>query len=133
MPETGTAFAELLRRGQELTMTVPRYLPANRTKVRSLHLGPISVRTSGDRELGTLMGFLIDPRDGHVRSLVMEVVTVAGVQHVELPMVSISFDADSHALRVIEPGVPSMIAFRPESVSPVEEDDLWVPFFHTAA
>jgi hypothetical protein len=114
-------------------MTVLRYLPANRTKVRSLHLGPLSVRTSGDRELGTLMGFLIDPDDRHVRSLVVEVATVAGLQQVELPMVSISFDADSHALRVIEPGVPSMIAFRPESVSPVEENDLWIPFFHTAA
>ena len=48
-------------------------------------------------------------------------------------MVPFRFDADAHALRMIESGVPSMIAFRPESVSPFEEDDLWIPFFHTAA
>ena len=42
-------------------MTVPRYLPAIRAKIRSVRLGPLSVRTSGDCELGTLMGFLIDP------------------------------------------------------------------------
>ena len=114
-------------------MTVPRYLPAIRTKVRSLRLGPLSVRTSGDCELGKLMGFLIDPRGRHVCSLVMEVVTAAGSQQVELPMVPICFDADSHALRMIEHDVPSMIAFRPESVAPIDEDDLWIPIFHSAA
>jgi hypothetical protein len=114
-------------------MTVPRYLPAIRAKVRSLRLGRLSVRTLDDREIGELMGFLIDPRGRHVCSLVIEVVNAAGSQQVELPMVPFCFVAESHALRMIEPGVPSMIAFRPESVCPIEEDDLWIPFFHTAA
>ena len=62
-------------------MTIPRYLPATRTKVRSLRLGPLSVRTSTDGELGTLMGFLVDPRGRHVCSLVMEVVSGAGFRN----------------------------------------------------
>jgi hypothetical protein len=114
-------------------MTVPRYLPAIRTRVRSVRLGPLSVRTSGDRELGKLMGFLIDPRNSHVLSLVMEVVSAAGSQQVEVPMVPICFDVGSHALRLIETGVPSMVTFRPESASPIDEDDLWIPFVHSAA
>lgn len=113
-------------------MTVPQYLPATRTKVRSLCLGALSLRTSGDRELGTLLGFLIDPRGGHVCGLVLGVVTDAGTQQVELPMVPVCFDADAHALRLLEPGIPSMTAFQPGSVPPIKEDDLWIPF-HTAA
>jgi hypothetical protein len=114
-------------------MTIPRYLPAIRTEVRSLRLGPLSVRTSADCELGTLMGFLVDPGARNVCSLVMEVVTAQGSQQMELPMVPICFDADSHALRIVEPDVPSMITFQPESASAIEEDDLWIPLFHTAA
>lgn len=113
-------------------MTVPQYLPAIRTEIRNVPLGPLSVRSSGNRELGTLMGFLIDPQDRHVRSLVMEVVSAAGSQQVEVPM-PICFDADSHALRMIGPDVSSMSNFRPESASPIEEDDLWIPITHTAA
>lgn len=114
-------------------MTVPCYLPALRAKVRSLRLGRSSVRTSDDLEIGELVGFLIDPRGRQVCSLVVEVVNETGLQQVELPMVPVCFDAVSHALRMIEPGVPSMVAFRPESVAPVEEDDLWIPLFHSAA
>ena len=114
-------------------MTVPQYLPATRTEVRSLRLGALSLRTSGDREFGTLLGFLIDPRGGHVCSLVIGVVTDAGMQQVELPMVPVCFDAHAHVLRLVEPGIPSMSAFQPGSVPPIEEDDLWIPLSYTAA
>ena len=114
-------------------MTVPRYLPAIRARIRSVRLGPLSVRTSGNCELGTLMGFLIDPRNSHVCSLVMEVVDAAGSRQVEVPLMPICFDAESHALRMIESDVPSMTRFRPELASPIDEDDLWIPIFHTAA
>jgi hypothetical protein len=114
-------------------MSHPRYLPAIHTKARSLRLGRLSVRTLDDRELGKLIGFVIDPRRHHICSLVMEVVDAAGTQQVELPMMPLRLDAESHALRLLEPHAPPATAFQPESVSQIQEDDLWVPFFDTAA
>jgi hypothetical protein len=114
-------------------MSHPRYLPAIRTKARSLRLGRLSVRTLDDRELGRLLGFVIDPRGHHICSLVMEVVDPAGTQQVELSMVPLRLDVESRALRMVDPGTPRMMAFRAEFVSQVDEDDLWIPFFHTAA
>lgn len=114
-------------------MSHPRYLPAIRTKARSLRLGRLSVRTLDDREIGKLLGFVIDPQDHHICSLVMEVVEAAGSQQVELPMVPLRFDADSHALRMVDPDAPRTMAFCAESVSQIEEDDLWIPLFHSAA
>lgn len=114
-------------------MNVPRYLPATRTKVNSLRLGRMSVRGADGRELGKLAGFVVDPRGRHLCSLVIEMNGVAGAQQVEVPMVPISFDAESRALRLVQSGVPAMMVFRPESVSEVEEDDLWIPIVHSAA
>ena len=114
-------------------MSVPRYLPAIRTKVRSLRLGRVSVRTCDDRELGKLAGFVIDPPGRQVCSLVVEMTTETGSQQVELQLVPVRLDEAQCALRLVGPEVPSMIAFRPESVSVVEEDDLWIPFVHSAA
>jgi hypothetical protein len=127
-------LVSLLRQAwKETTMNGPRYLPATRTKVRSLRLGRVSVRSADDRELGKLAGFVVDPEARHLCSLVMEVVGAAGSQQVELPMVPLCFDAESHALRLVDPGVPATIAFRPESMFEVEEDDLWIPIVHSAA
>ena len=114
-------------------MSAPRYLPAIRTKVRSLRLGRLSVRSCDGRELGKLTGFIIDPKGTHVRSLVIEVAIGQGPQQLELPLVPVCLDADAHALRLIEPDIPSMLTFRPESVAVVDEDDLWIPLVHTAA
>ena len=114
-------------------MSIPSYLPAARTKVRSLGLGCVSVRNSDGSELGKLAGFVVDKQGGHLCSLVMDVVGAAGSQQVELPMVPVSFDAESQALRLVQAGVPVMIAFRHESVSEVDEDDLWLPIVHSAA
>ena len=114
-------------------MSVTRYLPAVRTRVGSLRLGRVTVRTCDDRELGKLVGFVIDPREGQVYSLVIETTTDEGSQQVELPMVSVRLDVATLALRLIEPDVPSMSAFRPESLSVVEKDDLRFPLVHTAA
>jgi hypothetical protein len=114
-------------------MNGPRYLPAIRTKVHSLRLGRVSVRTCDDRELGKLAGFVIDPRGHQVLSLVVERTTDEGSQQVELALLPMRLDVATLALRLIEPDVPSMTAFRPESVSRVDEDDLWIPLVHTAA
>ena len=114
-------------------MSGPRYLPAIRTKVHSLRLGRVSVRTCDDRELGKLTGFVIDPRGRQVLSLVVERTTDEGSQQVELPLLPVRLDVATLALRLIEPDIPSMVAFRPESVSLVDEDDLWIPLVHTAA
>ena len=114
-------------------MNQPRYLPAVNTKARSLRLGRLSVRTLDDLELGKLVGFVIDPLSQHIRSLVMDVVDAAGTQQVELPMVPFRLDAESHALRMVEPHASLMTAFQAESVSQIDEDDLWIPIIHTAA
>ena len=114
-------------------MSVPSYLPAARTKVRSLGLGCVSVRNSDGSELGKLAGFVVDQQGRHLCSLVMDVVGAAGSQQVELPMVPVSFDAESQALRLVQAGVPVMMAFRHESVAEVAEDDLWIPIVHSAA
>ena len=114
-------------------MSVARYLPATRTKARSRRLGPLSVRTSDNRELGRLMGFVVDTAGRHVWSLVMEVVDARGSQQVELPMVPMCFDAEAQALRMVEPDAPAMLVFRPESVSDVEEADLSIPIVPSAA
>jgi len=113
-------------------MNVPRYLPATRAKVRSLRLGRMSVRGSDGRELGKLAGFVVDPGGRHLCSFVLEV-GAAGSQQVELPMVPVSFDAESHSLRLVQAGIPAMMVFRPDSVSKVEEDDLWIPIVNSAA
>ena len=48
----------LLRTGQELTMSHPKYLSALRTEARDLGLARLSVRAADDRELGKLLGFV---------------------------------------------------------------------------
>ena len=71
--------------------------PASRTLERSHARRP---------ELGKLVGSWSTRRSQHIRSLVMDVVDAAGSQQVELPMVPFRLDAESHALRMVEPGVP---------------------------
>lgn len=113
-------------------MNDTRYLPATRAKVRSLGLGRMSVRGADGRELGKLAGFVVDPGGQQLCSLVLEL-PGAGSQQVEVPMVPVSFDATSQALCLVQSGTPAMMAFRPESVSNVEEDDLWIPIVDSAA
>ena len=114
-------------------MNQSRYLPAIHTKARSLRLGRLSVRTLDDQELGKLVGFVVDPQSQHIRSLVMDVVDASGTQQVELPMVPFRLDAESHALRMVEPHASLVSAFRAGSVAEIDEDDLWIPIIHTAA
>jgi hypothetical protein len=93
----------------------------------------VSVRSADGRELGKLAGFVVDPQGRHLCSLVMDVVGAAGSHQVELPMVPVSFDAESRALRLVHAGIPVMMAFRHDSVSEVDDDDLWIPIIRSAA
>ena len=54
-------------------MSHPKYLSALRTEARDLGLARLSVRAADDRELGKLLGFVIDPRTQQISSLVLEV------------------------------------------------------------
>jgi hypothetical protein len=123
----------LLSVRQELSMTHPKYLPALRTEARNLGLARLSVRAADDREVGKLLGFVIDPQAQQISSLVLEVADGTGSQQVAVPMVPLCLDAESHALRLIHTGTLPAIAFRPDSVSQLDEDDFWVPLIHTAA
>lgn len=114
-------------------MSHPRYLSALRTEARSQGLARVSVRAADDRELGTLVGFVIDPGAQQISSLVLEVADGTGSRQVAVPMAPLSFDAGSHALRLIHPGTLPAIAFRPDSLAQVEEEDLWIPLIHPAA
>ena len=114
-------------------MSETRYLSAIHTEVQSLPLGRLSIRTRDDHELGKLLGFVIDPQSRHISGLVLEVIGAAGSQQMTSPLVPMRFDADARALRFVEAGTPRLTEFLPESVSPVEEEDLWVPLVHTAA
>ena len=114
-------------------MSHPKYLPAFFTQARDIRLVRLSVRASDDRELGKLLGFVIDPRAQQISSLVLEVADGTGSQQIAVPMVPLCLDAESHALRLIHTGTLPAMAFRPDSVSLVEKDDLWIPFIHSAA
>jgi hypothetical protein len=113
-------------------MTKANYVPASRTKARSLRLIRMSVRTSDDRELGKLLGFVLD-RPGHISSLVMEVSESTGAQQVEVPMVPVRIDADANAMRLIDTDHPRMTTFRADSVPQIDEHQLWVPLIEDSA
>jgi hypothetical protein len=123
----------LLLGRQELTMSQPKYLPALRTEARNLGLARLSVRAADDRELGKLLGFVIDSRAQQISSIVLEVADGTGSHQVAVPMVPLCLDAERSALRLIHAGTLPAKAFRPDSVAQVEENDLWVPFIHSAA
>jgi hypothetical protein len=108
-----------------------RFLPASRVKAGSLKLGRLSVRTSDNREIGKLVGFLIDPQGHRVSSLIVESIESNEAQ-VEVSMSPLQFDPESRSVRILD----STHVTRPfsiDSVPHVTVEDLWVPFFHSAA
>jgi hypothetical protein len=105
-----------------------RYLPAARAKAGGCRLGRLSVRTNDDREIGKLLGFVIDTTTHKIRSMVLE----APQSTVELPMGSVQFHAVSRSLRVMQGEVEAR-EFPAESVPHVSVEDLWVPLFDSAA
>ena len=96
-------------------MSQARYLPAIHTQARSLPLGPLTIRTADDRELGRLMGFVIGPEENHISRLVLE---VDGARQVALPMVPLRFDVDAQALRLTSAEIPVDERLRGQSPSP---------------
>ena len=113
-------------------MTEARYLPAAHTQARSLPLGPLSIRTADDRELGRLMGFVIGPEQNHISRLVLEVVTAlapGSVAHGAAPL-RCRGAGPAHDLCRNPPDE----RVRGQTPSPqIDEADLWVPLFSSAA
>jgi hypothetical protein len=86
----------------------------------------MSVRSCDDHEIGKLAGFVID--DHRIRSLVVD----CDETKLEVPMTAVQFDAGARLLRIVEAeAIPR--TFSPASVPHVEVEDLWIPFFHSAA
>jgi hypothetical protein len=112
-------------------MPTARYLPAHKVKAGSLRLGRLSVRTGDDQEIGKLLGFVIEPRTTRIRSFVVE----RDNGQFELPMGPFQFDPLSRSLRVVGEGLSDNTAarFSPDSVTEIEENDLWVPLYGSAA
>ena len=103
-----------------------RYLPASRVEAGSRPLGCLSVMASDNREIGKLVGFVID--DHQIRSLVVE----SDDSNIEVPMGPVQFDQATGTLRIVQPN-DGRHAFAVDSLPQVTTDDLWVPFFHSAA
>ena len=109
-----------------------RYLPASRVRAGSHGIGSLSLVAIDGRDLGKLLGFVIEPGSPRIRSLVVE---AAGMQR-EVPMGPLQFDPASKSLRIVAPSGdvdPGSVAFSPGSIPVIADEDLWVPFFHTAA
>ena len=111
-------------------MTNARYLPASRVKAGSLRLGRLSVRASDGREMGKLKGFIVEEGERAIRSLVVE----APDADLEIPMGPVQFDAASRSLRLL-PDATSIgpTPFSSDGVPMIDDADLWVPLFTTAA
>lgn len=105
-----------------------RYLPAARVNAGSVRLTDVSVRTHDGRKLGTLAGFVIDPGAHCIRSLVLD----GDSSQMELPMGQVQLDSDSCTLTLVDDATP-LKAFAANSIPVVQDEDLWVPLFHTAA
>jgi hypothetical protein len=104
------------------------YIPADRVSADNLSLGSLSVRTSDNREVGKLLGIVINPAQRSVRSLVVELADTAK----EVPLGQMQLDAASGTLRVVAPGDEPWDDFATESLPAIPEADLWVPLFTAA-
>ena len=108
-----------------------RFLPAHKVKAGSLRLGRLSVRTNDDREIGKLTGFVVEAQTPRILSIVVE---RDGAQ-VALPMRPLQFDPLSRSLRIVDDGQSAVPGsrFLPDSIPEIEENDLWVPLYNSAA
>ena len=105
-----------------------RYLPAERVFIDGFSFSRLTVRTTDDRIVGRLLGFVVDPPTRRVRSLVVE----AGIAQLEIPLGSTQLDATSLALR-IGGDSPWWREFHGETIPQFGDDDLLEVLFHTAA
>jgi hypothetical protein len=111
-------------------MTKPRYfyIPADRVRADNFSLGSLSVRASDNREIGKLLGIVVNPAQRSVRSLVIESAETAR----EVPLGQMQLDAASCSLRVVAPSDQPWDEFESESLPQISEADLWVPMFTAA-
>jgi hypothetical protein len=111
-------------------MESARYLPAHRVKAGSLRLGRLSVRSADDREIGKLLGFVIEPQTTRIRGIVIE----RDDAQLEVPMGPVQFDARSRSLRLVDRGPLPLSAsqFPSAAVPEIDENDLWVPLYRVA-
>ena len=110
-------------------MERPRYLAAERVFVEGISLRQLTVRTTDDQVVGRLLGFVVDPPERRVRSLIVE----AGKTQLEVPLGSTQLDTRSRVLRIGGGDSPRWPEFRAEAVPDFGDDDLLAVLFHTAA
>jgi PRC-barrel domain len=110
-------------------MERPRYLPADRVFVEGISLRLLTVRTTDDQVVGRLLGFVVDPPAGRIRSLIVE----SGKTQLEVPLGSTQLDASCRALRIGEGESPRWREFRAGAVPQFGDDDLLAVLFHRAA
>ena len=105
-----------------------RYLSASRVEAGSLRLTDMSVRAHDGRDLGKLVGFVVDSDTHCIRSLVVD----SGSSQLEVPMGPIQLDPLGRSLKLVQNGGDAT-TFAADACPPVEDADLWVPVFHSAA
>jgi hypothetical protein len=104
-----------------------RYLPATRVKAGGLRLGRLSVRARTGREIGKLLGFVVDMHAHQICGLIVE----SAETQLVVSMSPMQFDPLSRSLRLVQSDVPTA-EFRPDSLPMVSDEDLWVPIFNAA-
>jgi hypothetical protein len=90
------------------------------------------LRTTDGREVGRLLGFVIEPGLPRIRSLVVD---SAGSAR-EVPMDAVRFDPSSLSLRIVSPTADADqcgVAFAPGTLPEISDEDLWIPIIHSAA
>ena len=113
-------------------MDTPRFLPAERVRAGNVGGGYLLLQSIDGQEVGTLLGFVIEPGSPRIRSLVVE--SAGGAR--EVPLEPVQFDPLSGSLRLMASTADADlrgVAFALGSLPLVADEDLWVPIFHTAA
>jgi hypothetical protein len=110
-------------------MNMGRYLPASRVQAGSCRLDDMCVKANDGRELGRLIGFVVDPGAHRIRSLVVE----SDARQLEVPMGPLQLDPRAQSLQMVDCPADAPTAFSLENTPVIEDAELWVPVFHSAA
>ena len=110
-------------------MTRP-FIPADRVMAHGMTLDELTVRTSDDREVGSVLGLVIDPSAGHAGNIVVE----CRHRRVEVPLGSARLDPHMRALRLVDRDAErTWREFHGEIDTEFDEEDLIAVLFRPAA
>jgi hypothetical protein len=89
----------------------------------------MSVKANDGRELGKLVGFVVDPDAHRINSLVVD----SGAGQLEVPMGPLQLDPQGRSLKMVDCTADTPTVFSAGTIPVIEDAELWVPVFHSAA